>query len=294
MKVGVCGIGRMGAAIAERLIETGHDVRTWNRTAASCEPLKAMGAKVADSPADLAETTDLVLVIVANDAAQSAVYGAPNGLASVNLDGRLIIDMSTVSQESSRAAAERIAAASGTFLECPVGGTVTPAKTGKLLGLAGGDIDAFERAKPLLENLCRRIEHVGPVGSGAAAKLAINLPLAVYWEALGEALAIAVAGGISKELAIDLLGDSTGAIPVAKMRIPAILDAIDGEEAAPPAFDIASMTKDLGLMVATAEKFGVTAPVAASAHDAYKQAREDGWADRDASTQAAWRVRSTS
>jgi 3-hydroxyisobutyrate dehydrogenase len=294
MKVGVCGIGRMGAALAERLIETGHDVTVWNRTASSCDPLKTMGASVAASPAKLAETSEITLVIVSDDAAQAAVYGAPDGLASVNLRGRILIDMSTVSEEASQQAAERIAAASGLFLECPVGGTVAPAKTGKLLSLAGGDADTFSRAKPLLEQLCRRVEHVGSVGSGAAIKLAINLPLAVYWEALGEALSIAVAGGVSKDLAGDLLGDSSGAISVAKMRMPAILDAINGDDPAPAAFDIASMTKDLGLMVAAAEKFGVPAPVATAARGAYEQAAGDGWADRDAATQAAWRFRTKS
>ena len=293
MLVGVCGIGCMGAALAERLIETGHNVGVWNRTTSNCERLKAIGATVADRPAKLAEISEVTLVIVANDTAQAAIYNGPDGLAAADLSGRIVIDMSTVSQAASQWAAELIASASGLFLECPIGGTVAPAKAGKLLGLAGGDAATFDRAKPLLDQLCRRVEHVGPVGSGAAAKLAINLPLAVYWEALGEALSIAVAGGVPKELAMDLLGDSSGAIAVAKARMPTVVEAITSDDPAPPAFDIASMTEDLGLMVEAAEKSGVSAPVAMAARGAYEQSSEGGWAGRDAATQASWRFCST-
>jgi 3-hydroxyisobutyrate dehydrogenase len=291
MKIGVCGVGRMGAALTERLIEVGHEVMIWNRTPARCQPLQAKGAARADSPAALAAANDVTLVIVTDAAAQAAVYGGPAGIAAANLEGRLVIDMSTVPSAASKRAAEQVRTASGTFVECPVGGTVAPAKAGKLLGMAGGEVANVNRARPLLEQLCRRVEHVGPVGAGAAMKLAVNLPLAVYWEALGEALSIATTGGVSKELAADLMSDSSGAIAVMKPRIPMILDAIDGNATPAPAFDIAGMAKDLAVMQATAEANGIAAPVTAAARAAYESAQTDGWADRDAATQAAWRFR---
>ena len=293
MSIGVCGIGRMGAAIVERLIEQGNDVVVWNRTTANCEPMQAIGADIAASPADLAAKCETTLVILTDDIAQNAVYSGTNGISSIDLDGRLIIDMSTVPPAASQRAAQAVTYASGAFLECPVGGSVAPAKAGKLLGLAGGNDEDFERAKPVLAQVCRRIEHVGPVGAGAAMKLAVNLPLAVYWEALGEALSIAASSGISKDLAADILSDTSGTIPVMKPRLEAILSAIDDSGHAPPAFDIACMIKDLGLMEATAEELGVEAPVVRAARGAYEQAGRDGWAERDAATQAAWRVRST-
>lgn len=289
MKVGVCGVGRMGAALAERLIELGHEVHVWNRTTSRCNPLVAQGAKQAVNPAAVAEACEATIVIVSDDAAQEAVYAGDQGLGQASLRGNLVIDMSTVTPDAARKAGEHVTSAGGAYLECPVGGTVTPARAGKLLGMAGGDTATFERAKPLLETLCRRVVHVGEVGCGAAMKLAINLPLAVYWEALGEALSIAAASGVPKELAADLLSDSSGAIAVMKPRVPMILGAIDEAEPTKPAFDIAGMAKDLALMQATAEGQGFKVPVAAAAKGAYEDAKANGWFDRDAATLAAWR-----
>ena len=289
MKIGVAGLGKMGSALAERVIELGHEVAVWNRTPARAAPLVEKGAAQAASPRALAERSDAILVMVLDDAAQAAVYGGSDGLASASLAGRLVIDMSTVSPESSGARAAAVTAAGGHFLECPVGGTVTPARTGKLLGLAGGSADAYAAARPLLDTLCRRVEHVGPAGAGAAMKLAINLPLAAYWEALGEALSIAGAGGVSPELAADLLADSSGAIQVAKPRMPMVLDAIAGKAGPAPAFDLSSMRKDLALMVDAATRRGFTAPVAAAALAAFEEAAADGWGTKDAATEAAWR-----
>jgi 3-hydroxyisobutyrate dehydrogenase len=289
MKVGVCGVGRMGEALAERLMELGHEVHIWNRTAGRCDPLVAQGAKREPSPAALVEACEATIVIVIDEAAQEAVYAGRQGIGQASLGGNLVIDMSTVTPEAARKAAEHVTGAGGAFLECPVGGTVAPARAGKLLGMAGGDTATFERARPLLETLCRRVEHVGDVGCGAAMKLAINLPLAVYWEALGEALSIAAAGGVPKQLAADLLSDSSGAIAVMKPRVPMILDAIDDGEPAKPAFDIGGMAKDLASMQATAEGLGFKVPVAAAARGTYEDAKANGWSGRDAATQAAWR-----
>lgn len=289
MKIGVAGLGKMGGALAERVIELGHEVAVWNRTASRAAPFVEKGAVQASTPRALAERSETILVMVLDDAAQAAVYGGGDGLVATSLAGKLVLDMSTVSPESSMARAAAVAAAGGRFLECPVGGTVTPARTGKLLGLAGGSPDCFAAAKPLLDTLCRRVEHVGAAGAGAAMKLAVNLPLAAYWEALGEALSIAGAGGVPPKLAADLLADSSGANQVAKPRMPMVLDAIAGKAGPAPAFDLSSMRKDLALMVDAATRRGFTAPVAAAALAAFEEAAADGWGARDAATEAAWR-----
>jgi 3-hydroxyisobutyrate dehydrogenase len=105
-----------------------------------------------------------------------------------DIQGKLFIEMSTVRPQTEKQLAAKARALGAAFIDCPVGGTVGPAREGKLLGFVGGDADDVARARPLLEQMCRRVEHVGPVGSGASMKLAINLPLLVYWQALGEAL----------------------------------------------------------------------------------------------------------
>lgn len=293
MKVGLCGTGKMGSAIAGRLVEVGHAVTVWNRTRSRAEALAGPGVAVADSPAAVCGAVDAVICMYLDDAAAAGVYDGASGLVAGLTGGHLVIDMSTVMPASARRAAERVEAAGAAFLDCPVGGTVAPARTGKLLGMAGGKADAFARARPLLEQLCRRVEHVGPAGCGAAMKLALNLPLAVYWEALGEALSIACASGIDATLAGDLLGDSSGAAAVAKPRIPTIVAALRGEMPGAPAFQLSGMAKDLRLMQDYAAALGFDVPTAAAARQAYDAAVADGWAAHDGILQAAWKCRTS-
>src|SRR3954470_8808406 len=190
MKIGVCGTGRMGSSIAQRLMAVGHEVGVWNRNAERTKPLVAAGAKSFASPAELAQGCEAVVVMLLNDAASEAVYRGPNGILSADLTGKLVIDMSTVRPDTMVSIGEAVTGKRGAFVECPVGGSVTPAREGKLFGLAGGANADVARAMPLLEQMCRRIEHVGGLGAGATMKLAVNLPLLVYWQALGEALTI--------------------------------------------------------------------------------------------------------
>ena len=187
MRVGVAGVGRMGAAIAAHLIDVGHVVTVWNRAAEKTGPLAKAGAKVAATPAELAGGVEAVITILTNRDAQAAVYEGPSGLLAWGAGGKLFIDMSTVQPHEAVALAEKVRAKGGVFVECPVGGTVGPARQGKLLGVAGATREDFEKAKPLLDQMCRRVELVGPVGAGASMKLALNLPLLVYYQALAEA-----------------------------------------------------------------------------------------------------------
>src|SRR6266849_7245380 len=196
MHIGIAGLGRMGAAMAARLKEAGHTVSGWNRSAAKAKPLAADGIAIAETPAVLAARAEAVITILTDAAAIDAVYGGPAGLLSAPVDGKLFIEMSTVRPDTEVALAAKVRAKGAAFVECPVGGTVGPARQGKLIGLRGGEGADAARARPILEQLCRRLEHVGPVGAGATMKLAINMPLMVYWQALGETLALCRNGDI--------------------------------------------------------------------------------------------------
>lgn len=293
MHVGICGTGKMGSAIAERLMEDGHQVTVWNRTRERAQPLIDQGADFADSPAALAAACEAVISIVIDDDAIAAVYEGDSGLLSGDLDGTLIIDMSTIRPETSERVAAGTREAGGRFVECPVGGSVAPARNGQLLGLAGGEAADVEAVRPLLEQLCRRLDHVGPIGAGAAMKLAVNLPLVVYWEAVGEALAIADSAGIDLAQAADILGDTSGTIKVAPGRLPGIAEAVGGEVPAVSAFGLAAMAKDMGLMSEIAASRQISAPVTDAARSAYDAAVADGWGDREGIMQAAWRASRT-
>src|SRR5271170_3437190 len=247
MKIGFCGTGRMGAAMVHRLLDVGHALTVWNRSADKLRPLAARGAAVAASPAAAARDAELVITMLTDAAALAAVYDGPQGLLSGPVDGKLFVEMSTVRPDAIRALAGRIAAKRAALVECPIGGTVGPARDGKLLGFAGGAAADFARAKPVLEQLCRRVEHVGPNGAGSSMKLAINLPLAVYWEALGEALSLCVDAGIDAELMLDLFSESSGGANALKNRAPKVLMALQGGRP-DVGFDIDGMRKDLQAM----------------------------------------------
>src|ERR1700722_12284482 len=182
MKIGVCGTGRMGSSIAQRLMSVGHEVGVWNRNPAKTKPLTDAGAKLFASPAELVEGRDVTVVMLLNDAATEAVYRGPNGILKSKLAGKLVIDMSTVRPDTMKSNGSEVLQRGAAFVECPVGGSTGPAKEGKLFGLVGGSKGDVTRAMPILEQMCRRIEHVGELGSGSTMKLAVNLPLLVYWQ----------------------------------------------------------------------------------------------------------------
>src|SRR5260221_1304097 len=188
MEIGFCGTGRMGAAMVQRLMDLGHRLAVWNRSADKTKPLLERGARAAKTPAEAAAGREIVITMLTDARAVDAVYDGPQGLLSGDVKGKLFIDMSTVTPETTKKLAARLRAKGAALVECPVGGTVGPARDGKLLGHAGGEPGDFARAKPILEQLCRRGDHLSPNSAGSAIKLATNLPPSVYWEALGDSL----------------------------------------------------------------------------------------------------------
>ncbi len=283
MHIGVAGLGKMGAAIALRLIETGNRVTVWNRSVDKTVPLAAAGAAVAASPAALAGAVDVVITILTDAAAIDAVYGGPKGLLAGDIAGKLVIEMSTVLPEVETALAAKVHAGSAVFVECPVGGTTGPARQGKLIGLMGAEPLDAERARPVLEQLCRRIELCGPVGAGAVMKLTINLPLLVYWQALGEALALCRPLGIDAARLIDLLADTSGGPNVLKVRGAALVKMLKGEDAGAVTFSLDTSAKDLRTMLAAGAARGVEMPVVAQTLACYEQASRDGLGDGEVS-----------
>ncbi len=282
MKIGVCGIGRMGSSIAQRLMSVGHEVGVWNRNSAKTKPLTDAGAKLFASPAELVEGCEVVIVMLLNDAATEAVYRGPNGILTSKLAGKLVIDMSTVRPDTMKSDGSSVLQQGAAFVECPVGGSTGPAKEGKLFGLAGGAKADVTRAMPVLEQLCRRIEHVGALGSGATMKLAVNLPLLVYWQALGEALAICKPLNLPADRLIDILSDTAGTPTAMKGRGAAIARVLGGAPMGETAFGLSAAKKDL----ATAVQFGASIhaelPVTASALACFEEAEAAGLGDADA------------
>jgi len=280
MKIGVCGTGRMGSSIAQRLMAVGHEVAVWNRDVAKTRPLTDAGARQVASPAELVDQCEAVIVMLLNDAATEAVYRGPEGILKAKLAGRLLIDMSTLRPDTMQSIGAAVTQQGGAFVECPVGGSTGPAREGKLFGLVGGARDDVSRAMPILEQLCRRIEHVGELGAGATMKLAVNLPLLVYWQALGESLSICEPLKLAPDRLIDILSDTAGTPTAMKGRGAVIARGLGGETA----FGISAAKKDLATAVQFAASIGAALPVASSALACFEEAEATGLGDADATT----------
>lgn len=286
------GTGRMGAAIVTRLLGAGHEVTVWNRTAAKAEALANAGAKVAATPAELAAASDMILSILTNAAAIDAAYNGKGGLLSGDVKGKLFVEMSTVRPATEQGLAKQVEAKGARLVDCPVGGTVGPARDGKLFGFIGGDAADVARAKPVLDQLCRRLEHVGPVGAGASVKLAINLPLLVYWQALGEALSLCSKLGVEPKRLMDIFADTSGGANVLKVRGAAVAQALEGKDLGAATFDVDSMRKDLRTMIEEAQALGGTLPVTERALQCFDEASAEGYAESDSAViPARWAKR---
>jgi 3-hydroxyisobutyrate dehydrogenase len=289
MNVGIAGVGKMGAAIALRLMEVGHKVTIWNRSADKTKPLADAGASVAATPAELAAASDAVITILTDAAAIDTVYSGPTGLLSGDVAGKLFIEMSTVQPATEVALAGKVRAKGAILVECPVGGTTGPARQGQLIGLMGAEPADAERARPLLNQMCRRLEHCGPVGAAASVKLAINLPLMVSWQAFGEAFAICRDVGMDPDRLVGLFTDISATTNAIKMRAPMIASMLKGGgDPAGATFTVDSGLKDLRTMAAEGRARGIALPLVERAAACFEEASKAGYGPRDGSAVAVY------
>ena len=291
MKIGIAGTGRMGAAMAARLLACSHSVSVWNRTRPKTEALERAGAAVAATPQELSTHADIVITMLTDALAIDATYRGAQGLLAGEVRGKLFIDMSTVRPEIEKELAQSIRTKGAALVECPVGGTVGPAKEGKLFGFVGGEAADVEQARPVLNDLCRRVEHVGAIGAGASVKLAINLPLLVYYQALGEALSLCQNIDIDPARLIDIFADTSGGPNMLKVRGAAIAATLQGKETTPVTFDVNLIRKDLRTMLDEAQALSVRLPLTAQALERYDEAALNGFGGSDATMLPAYWLR---
>jgi 3-hydroxyisobutyrate dehydrogenase len=275
MHIGIAGIGNMGSSIGARLMEVGHKLTVWNRTSEKTKPLADSGAAVAKTPAELTSSVDVVISLLIDAAASNAVYHGPQGLLAGDAKGKLFIEMATVTPEAQVKLAEAVRATGAAYIECPVSGSVIPARAGKLLGLMGAEPADAARARPLLEQICRRVMHAGPVGSGTLLKLAVNLPLMVYWQALGEQLSMCKTLTIDPAELLDFLAETSGAATVLKQRMPGIIAKLKKVPSSQRTFSLDGGIKDVRQMLAEGEKRGLELPLLKQTLACYEEARQN-------------------
>ena len=294
MHIGIAGVGRMGSNMTLRLMEGGHKLTVWNRSADKTKALADAGASIAKTPAELASAVEAIITIVTNADAIDTVYHGKDGLLSGDVKGKVFMEMSTVPPDVAPKLAEKVRAQGAALVECPVGGSTQPARTGKLLGLMGADPADAARVKPITDQLCRRMLLAGPVGSGAILKLAVNLPLMIYWQALGEQLAMAKPLKVDPAELLDFLSETSGAATVLKQRMPGIAAKLKNEPSNIATFNLDGGIKDVKAMLEEGKRRGLDLPLLTKTLECYEEAKRNTSGDEEVSNQAAyWATRKT-
>lgn len=278
--VAVVGLGAMGSRIARRFLAAGHDVVVWNRSPAKADELAALGASPAASPAEAAGRSEAIVTMLSDPAALEEVSEGPAGIAAGAGAEATVIEMSTVGP----AAVARLASALGPgtrMLDAPVLGSLSEAESGSLRIFVGGPAELVDRWTPLLSALGSP-RHVGPLGSGAAAKLVANTTLFGTLGVLGEALALADGLGLSRAAAFDVLAGTPLAAQAERRRV-----AIESGDF-PARFSLALARKDADLIAASAQDADVDLRLAEAARAWLVDAEDSGLGERDYSAVLEW------
>jgi 3-hydroxyisobutyrate dehydrogenase len=272
LKIGWAGLGNMGTPMALNILKAGYELTVYNRNKNKEQELTTAGATSANSLKELASHCDVVFTMLSDDGAVKSVYDEKEGLLSGAKPGMLLIDMSTVAPETSRFLAAKCQTKQVAFMDAPVSGSVQPAKDGKLIILTGAEIADFEKAKPILDVLGKLALHLGPVGAGSSAKVAINYLLGVNIQALAETVLFAEQNGISKEDMLTIINEGACGNGIIKLKTPAIL-----ADNYPPAFALKYIVKDLKL----AKGAGLKSPLSEPLLNTFEAAAADGLGEED-------------
>ena len=276
MKIGLVGLGRMGAAIAQRLGERGCEVIAWDRSEKAREAQRKRGLRVVEGPRAVASAADVVLSIITEDKGVRQIFTGSDGFLSGEVAGKLFIEMSTQRPMTHRELAPRVKAKGASLVDSPVMGSIPTVREGKLLALLGGEPADVERARQVLEHLARRVVHIGPNGAGCAMKLAVNLGMAVYLQSLAEAMSLGQSEGLTLEQMLDIFAEAPTASPWLKGKV----GVLKGEPS-DITLDIRTMRKDVMSAIATGARNGVAMPATSGTLASLSAAVAGGWGDKD-------------
>lgn len=277
MEVGVIGLGAIGSGLARNLAHHHQLTTLWNRTAATGEAMAAeLGVAAAASPADLAVACDVILISVGGD---DDVLEMVDAMIPALDDTKVVVDTSTISVNTARDAAERVAATGACFLDAPVSGGREGAQKGALVLMVGGDPEAYTRALPALEAVGKSVTHMGEAGQGQATKAVNQIMAAGINQAVTEALAFGEAMGLDLQQVIDVVGGGAAGNWFLTNRGPSMVRS----EYTPAGFKCALHHKDLEICRRMLDEMGVALPVVEMTRKHYEQLMEQGYGDEDIS-----------
>lgn len=270
-RIGFIGLGIMGSGMARNLVEKGFDVVVWNRTREKMEPLVEAGAEPADSPRQVAERCDIVMICVSDTPDVEAVVFGDDGVLAGLSDGKLVVDHSTISPSATLDLAKAVAEKGAHWLDAPVSGGSEGAQRGTLSIMVGGEQTQFDRALPYLQAFGTTIVHVGDQGAGQMVKLVNQILVVVNQLAVSEALLLAQAGDLDLRTTLDAVKGGAAGSWMLSNRGPQMI-----ERDWRPGFTIDLQEKDLRLVLEAADKLAVPLPATALVFQMYRALQRRG------------------
>ncbi|SMF91263.1 3-hydroxyisobutyrate dehydrogenase [Azospirillum oryzae] len=273
--IGFIGLGNMGGPMAANLVKAGHQVVGYDLVPAAIDAAKAAGVTIGESPAAIAAAAEVVITMLPGGRHVLGVYG---DIVPVSRPGTLLIDCSTIDVDSARKAHALAAEQGAASLDAPVSGGVGGASAGTLTFMAGGEADAFERARPILEAMGKKIVHCGGAGAGQAAKICNNMILGISMIGVCEAFVLAEKLGLSHQALFDVSSTSSGQCwsLTSYCPVPGPVPASPANRDYQPGFAAALMLKDLKLAQEAAQSAGAPTPLGAAAAQLYAMMNAQG------------------
>ncbi len=251
-RIGFIGLGIMGRGMARNLLRAGFELSVWNRTSSRTKPFADEGAHVGNSPAEVAKRSDIIITCVSDTPDVEAVIAGPDGVIHGAAEGALVIDMSTISPQTTKELGAALNEKGIHMLDAPISGGSEGAEKGTLSIMVGGDAADVARAMPCLEAMGKAITHVGPQGAGQAVKLVNQILVVINMMAVGEALLFAEASGVDLEKTLAAVTQGAAGSWMLSNRGPQVIDR-DWR----PGFTIDLQQKDLRLVLEAADQLGV-------------------------------------
>ncbi|MDP6380028.1 MAG: NAD(P)-dependent oxidoreductase [Phycisphaerae bacterium] len=278
-RIGFIGLGTMGKAMAERLLDAGYLMTVWNRTAEKADSLVEAGARRGHVPMDVAKAAKFVIIMVTDDAALDNVLFGEHGLVRGIKRGTVVINSSTTSPAISYRAARTFSGRGFDYIEAPVTKNASAARQGALQILVGGKREAFTKAKPILETLGKSIHYIGDIGRAGVMKLACNLLAATMQQGFAEFFVFAKKAGIPFETVMEVLHAGPVDSPIYRSTEQAVVNPGGGVN-----FYLRHMLKDVNLALDLSRQMDLPLPLAAATRQMLVAARNLGRGDKDCST----------
>jgi len=277
--IGWIGVGNMGRPMSKRLIEAGYPLIVYNRTKEKTAELVSLGAKVAETPKELAGKSDVVFTMISDSAAFEAVTLSPDGALAGAKPDSVLIDMSTVSAGASARVAKAAQEKSVRFVCAPVSGSTMMAAAGTLAIIASGDKDAYEECLPILKVLGQKIFYMGKGEEARYMKLVLNMMIGVTCQVMAEAIVFGERAGLETDKMLEVINNSAIASPFIGYKTKPLIN-----RDFTPAFTVKMTEKDFNLALSQAKDMNIPIPLAALVHQMLIAARATGKGDLDFSS----------